>query len=109
MLPGLIFLPFKSDKTPTLVLLKNYVLAKSVYNSKKMSFKEVAKWVIPTSFVSKVKTMLTYIFGNNCDAWTHPSSSFIILLLSISLVFSISLAFAVTKDPTPIFIFPRFA
>ena len=53
--------------------------------------------------------ILNYIFDNNCDSWTHHNSSLLILLIYTSMVFSyISPTFAVTINPTPIFVFTRF-
>ena len=77
--------------------------------AEKWSCKEFSKWEIYTLVVRNGNIILTYIFGNHCDAWAHPIIYFIILLLSTFLVLSISPAFAVTKHPTPIFIFTRFA
>ena len=87
---------------------KNSVLAKQSTTANKWSCKEVANRVITPSVVRKRNTMLSCISGNHIDFETNNTISFIINIIYYSLFFFISLTFAVTKDPTLIFILTRF-
>ena len=62
-----------------------------------------------TSIFRYSNTMMNYILGNNSYYWIYPTSYFLILLPFPSLVLSVYLTFAVTKEPTPVFILPHFA
>ena len=106
---GLMFVGLQKKQDPHLGTAEKFYHFEKSTAANKWIFKEVVKRLISTSIVRHSNTIMTYIFGNHCGVWTRPTTSFLIIIIFLSLVLSISPTFSVTKNPTPIFILTHLA